>query len=86
MNDAYHNSSSTAVGSTEKRSGIETVEERDTDLRWCHSDIQVADGTTKMKKLCRIQSVFGHAEMETGARHDVYVVMETIENDTEPSG
>ena len=40
---------------TEKRSGIEllglteNIEEHDTDLRWCHSDIQLADGMTKKK-------------------------------------
>ena len=44
--DALHNSSLTALGLTEKRSGIELrgLEEHDTDLRWCHSDIQLADG------------------------------------------
>ena len=59
--DVLHNSSSTTLGLTEKRSGIEllglkdSVEEHDTDLRWCHSDIQLTDGVTR-KKSCRIFS------------------------------
>ena len=32
------------------------LEEHDTDLRWCHSDIQLADGMTKKKMSCRILS------------------------------
>ena len=35
---------------------MDPVEERDTDLRWCHSDIQLADGMTKKKVSCRILS------------------------------
>ena len=56
------NSSSTALGLTEKRSGIELlgpkdrVEEHGTDLRWCRSDIRLADGVTKKKKSYRILS------------------------------
>ena len=47
---------------TEKRHGIEllgligSVEEHDTDLRWCHSDIHLADGVTKKKMSCGILS------------------------------
>ena len=58
--DALQNSSSTALGLTDKRSGIDlvglkhSVEEHDTDLRRCHSDIQLADGMTKKKMSCRI--------------------------------
>ena len=60
--DAVQNSCATALGLTEKRSGIEllglkdSVEKHDTDLRWCHSDIQSADGMTKKKISCRILS------------------------------
>ena len=60
-----HDSGSTALGLTAKRSGIEllghkgTVEELDTDLRWCHSDIKLADGMTKKKTSCRILSFSG---------------------------
>ena len=60
--DALHNSSSTASALTEKRNGTEllglrgSVEVHDTDLRWCHSDIQLADGTTKKEMSCRILS------------------------------
>ena len=45
VNDAVQSSS--ALGLTQKRSGIEllghadSIEEHDTDLRWCHSDIQL---------------------------------------------
>ena len=36
----------------------DSVEEHDTDLRWCHSNIQLADGMTKKKKMsCRILSL-----------------------------
>ena len=60
--DALANSSSTAMGLTEKRSGIElqglrdSVDECNTDMRWCHSDIQLADGMTKSKMRERVIS------------------------------
>ena len=44
--DALQNSSSTALGLTEERSGTELLG-LDTGLRWCHSDIQLADGVTR---------------------------------------
>ena len=34
----------------------DSVEEHGTDLRWFHSDIQLADGMTKKKMSCRILS------------------------------
>ena len=46
---------STALGLSEKRSGSElqglrdSADECQTDLRWCHSDIQLADCMTKAK-------------------------------------
>ena len=48
--DALHNNRSTALGLTEKESGIElpglkdSFEEHDTDLGWCHSDIRMENG------------------------------------------
>ena len=60
--DAVQNSSSAALGLTDKRSGIEllglkdSVEEHDTDPRWYHGDIQLADGMTKRKMSYRILS------------------------------
>ena len=62
VHNALHHSSSTALGLTEKRSGIEllgrkdSIEEHDTDLWWCDSEIQLADGRTKKTKICRILS------------------------------
>ena len=58
--DALHNSSSTALGLTEKRSGIEllglreSVEEFSTDVRWTHSDGMIADGMTKGRMAHRV--------------------------------
>ena len=48
-----------------KRSGIEqlglkdSIEEHDTDLRWCQSDTQLADGMTKKRMWYRILSFLG---------------------------
>ena len=59
---AVQNSSSTGLGLTEKRSGVElmglkdSIEDHDTDLRWGHSDIQLADNGTKKKMTSRIFS------------------------------
>ena len=58
--DAMQNSNWTSLCLTEKRSVIEllglsdSIEEHDKDLRWCHSDIQLADGMTKEKMSYRI--------------------------------
>ena len=59
--DALQKSSSTALELTEERSGIEllgladSVEKHDKNLRFCHSEIQLADVVTKKKKMsCRI--------------------------------
>ena len=49
-------------------SGKDCVEEHDTDIRCCHSDIQLADGMTKkkMKMSCRMFVLPAQFEMETG--------------------
>ena len=53
--DAMQNSIWTSLCLTEKRSVIEllglsdSMEEHDTDLRWCHSDIQLVDGMTRKR-------------------------------------
>ena len=69
------NSSSTGLGLTEKRSGIElmglkdSIEEHDTDLRWCQSDIQLAG----RRKRCRAESYLSRAVCDG---HHMYVIEE----------
>ena len=77
---------------TRKRSATEllgpkdSIEEHDTDLKWCNSDIQLVAGVTKKKKKsCWVVSLSYH-EMETGCGPNVHVVKKTSAKRSEPIG